>query len=77
MPHPVPVAVPQYVKVILRNLLTFWVCKMNFFKVPIPAPYPYYTRVQHLIEVPVYRIVPEIVEKPLPYTVEKPFPSEF
>lgn len=32
--------------------------------------------VQHKIEVPVYKVIPEIVEKPVPYTVEKPYPGK-
>lgn len=58
VPHPVAIAVPQYVKVF------------------IPQPYPNYKHVQHKIEVPVYKIIPEIIEKPVPYTVEKPYPGK-
>lgn len=57
VPHPVPVAVPQYVRV------------------SIPQPYPKYTRIEHRIEIPVYRVIPEIIEKPVPYAFEKPYPG--
>jgi hypothetical protein len=42
----------------------------------IPQPYPNYTQVQHKIIIPVYKIIPEIIEKPVPYTVEKPYPGK-
>lgn len=58
VPHPEPIAVPQYIRV------------------PIPQPYPKYTHVKHRIEIPVYKIIPEIIEKPVPYTVEKPYPGK-
>lgn len=48
----------------------------HYVKVHIPQPYPKYHQVQHKIEIPVYKIIPEIIEKPVPYTVEKPFPSK-
>lgn len=43
---------------------------------PIPQPYPNYINVQHKIEVPVFKVVPEIIEKRVPYTVEKPYKVE-
>lgn len=58
VPHPEPLAFPQFVQVM------------------IPQPYPSYTHVKHKIEIPVYKIIPEIIEKPIPYTVEKPYPGD-
>lgn len=48
----------------------------QYIRVPIPQPYPKYTRVQHKIEIPVYKLIPQIIEKPVPYTVEKPYQIE-
>ncbi|CRL06084.1 CLUMA_CG018951, isoform A, partial [Clunio marinus] len=42
----------------------------------VPQSYPKYHHVQHNIEVPVYKVIPEIVEKPVPYTIEKHYPVE-
>ncbi len=50
--------------------LTSWL-----FSIPIPQPYPKYIAVKHPVRIPVYKIVPEIVEKPVHYIVEKPLPS--
>lgn len=44
-------------------------------RIGIPQPYPKYNYVRHKIEVPVYRVVPEIIEKHVPEIVEKPFPG--
>lgn len=49
----------------------------QYLRVGIPQPYPKYNYVRHKIEVPVYRVIPEIFEKPVPYTVEKPFPGRY
>lgn len=49
----------------------------QYVRVYIPQPYPKYIHVQHKVEIPVYRIIPEIIEKPTPYTVEKPYPGNF
>jgi hypothetical protein len=48
----------------------------QYVRVHIPQPFPRYNHVQHRVEIPVYRIIPEIIEKLVPYTVEKPYPSK-
>lgn len=50
--------------------------KFNLIKIAIPQPYPLYQQVKHKIEIPVYKVVPEIIEKYVPYTVEKPYNVE-
>jgi hypothetical protein len=34
-------------------------------------PYPVHVNVEQPVQIPVYRVVPQIIEKPVPYTVEK------
>lgn len=71
-----PIHVPVYQRFPINVPHPVPVAVPQYIRVPIPQPYPQYHNVEHRIEIPVYRIVPEIVEKPVPYIVEKPFPSK-
>jgi hypothetical protein len=71
-----PVHVPVFQRYPVNVPHPMPVAVPQYVRVAIPQPYPRYNHVQHRVEIPVYQIIPEIVEKPVPYTVEKPYPSE-
>jgi hypothetical protein len=70
-----PIHVPVYERYPISVPHPVPIAVPQYVRVPIPQPYPRYMPVRHNIEIPVYKIIPEIIEKPVPYTVEKPYPS--
>lgn len=70
-----PIYTPVYERVPVNVPHPEAVAVPYYVKVYIPQPIPKYSHVQHRIEVPVYKLIPEIIEKPVPYTVEKAFPG--
>lgn len=71
-----PIHVPVYQRVPINVPHPEAFAVPQYVRVYIPHPYPRYTHVQHKVEIPVYKIIPEYIEKPVPYTVEKPYPSK-
>lgn len=47
----------------------------QYVRVPIPQPHTKYNHVQHTIKTPVYRAIPKIIEKPVPYVDVQPKPG--
>lgn len=72
-----PIHVPVYERVPVNVPHPVAVAVPYYVKVFIPQPYPKYSHVEHKVDVPVYKLIPDIIEKPVPFEVEKPFQSNF
>jgi hypothetical protein len=62
VPQQIQILVPE---VFRQNTLNQFILNISF------QPYPVYINVDQNIQIPVYRVVPQIIQKPVPYTVER------